>query len=31
MAIDIINRYEEVIRGINGYVRWVRNKKDTKR
>jgi len=24
---DIIARYEEVIRGLNGYVRWVREKK----
>lgn len=26
-ARDIINRYEEVIRGINGYIRWVREKR----
>lgn len=27
-ARDIIARYEEVIRGINGYTRWVREKRD---
>ena len=26
-AEDLIARYEEVIRGINGYVRWVRAKR----
>jgi four helix bundle protein len=28
---DIISRYEEVIRGINGYIRWVREKRGNKR
>lgn len=27
VARDIIARYEEVIRGINGYIRWVREKR----
>ena len=26
VANDIISRYEEVIRGINGYIHWVRKK-----
>ena len=30
-ADDIIMRYEEVIRGINGYIKWVREKKGAKR
>ncbi len=30
-ADDIIVRYEEVIRGINGYINWVREKKGTKK
>ncbi|MFC1511315.1 four helix bundle protein [Candidatus Margulisiibacteriota bacterium] len=30
-AIELIKRYEEVIRGINGYTRWVREKRKTKR
>ncbi len=29
-ARDIIKRYEEVIRGINGYIRWVREKRGDK-
>ncbi len=31
MARDLIARYEEVIRGINGYVRWVREKRGDKK
>ena len=27
IANDFISRYEEVIRGINGYIRWIRNKR----
>ncbi len=27
-ARDVIARYEEIIRGINGYIRWVREKRD---
>lgn len=30
-ADDIIVRYEEVIRGINGYINWVREKKGVKK
>ncbi len=30
-ADDIVIRYEEVIRGINGYINWVREKKGAKR
>jgi four helix bundle protein len=30
-ADDIIIRYEEVIRGINGYINWVREKKGVKK
>ena len=30
-ARDIISRYEEVIRGINGYIRWVRKKRGDKK
>lgn len=30
-ARDIIARYEEVIRGINGYIRWVRQKRGDKK
>jgi four helix bundle protein len=30
-ADDIITRYEEVIRGINGYINWVREKKGAKK
>jgi len=30
-ADDMIVRYEEVIRGINGYINWVREKKGTKK
>ena len=26
-ATDLINRYEEVMRGINGYIRWLRTKR----
>ncbi len=29
-ADDLIARYEEVIRGINGYVRWIRTKQNKK-
>jgi four helix bundle protein len=28
---DIISRYKEVIHGINGYVRWVREKRISKK
>lgn len=31
MANDIISKYEEVIRGINGYINWVREKKGAKK
>lgn len=31
VARDIITRYEEVIRGINGYTRWVREKRASKK
>lgn len=30
-ANDLIKKYEEVLRGINGYVRWVREKRSAKR
>jgi four helix bundle protein len=30
-ADDIVIRYEEVIRGINGYINWVREKKGIKK
>lgn len=30
-ARDIISRYEEVIRGVNGYIRWVREKRGDKK
>ena len=30
-ADDLVRRYEEVIRGINGYINWVREKKGTKK
>lgn len=30
-ARELIMRYEEVIRGINGYIRWVREKRGDKR
>jgi four helix bundle protein len=30
-ADDIVMRYEEVIRGINGYINWVRKKKGAKK
>jgi four helix bundle protein len=30
-ADDIVMRYEEVIRGINGYINWVREKKGAKK
>jgi four helix bundle protein len=30
-ADDIIMRYEEVIRGINGYINWVREKKGARK
>jgi four helix bundle protein len=29
-ANDLIGRYEEVIKGINGYINWVREKRGTK-
>ncbi len=28
---DLVARYEEVIRGINGYINWVREKKGAKK
>ncbi len=28
---ELMERYEEVIRGINGYINWVRGKRSTKR
>jgi four helix bundle protein len=31
VAEDLITRYEEVIRGINGYINWVREKKGAKK
>jgi four helix bundle protein len=31
IARDIIARYEEVLRGINGYTRWVREKRASKK
>jgi len=31
VADDLINRYEEVIRGINGYINWVRRKQGAKK
>ena len=31
MASDMISRYEEIIRGINGYINWVRRKSGSKR
>ena len=31
IADNIIGRYEEVIRGINGYINWVRKKKGAKK
>ena len=31
IANNLIYRYEEVIRGINGYTRWVRKKKGAKK
>ena len=30
-AEDLITRYEEIIRGINGYINWVREKKGAKK
>ena len=30
-ADDIVIRYEEVIKGINGYINWVREKKGAKK
>jgi len=30
-ADDLVGRYEEVIRGINGYINWVRKKKGVQR
>jgi len=30
-ARNLITRYEEVIRGINGYIRWVREKRGDKK
>ncbi len=30
-ADDIVKRYEEVIRGIDGYINWVREKKGAKK
>jgi four helix bundle protein len=30
-ANNLISRYEEVIRGINGYINWVREKKGAKK
>ncbi|MFB3887581.1 MAG: four helix bundle protein, partial [Thermodesulfobacteriota bacterium] len=30
-ADDIVMRYEEVIRGINGYINWVREKKGARK
>ena len=31
VANDLISRYEEVIRGINGYINWVRKKQGAKK
>ncbi|UCD19180.1 MAG: four helix bundle protein [candidate division WOR-3 bacterium] len=31
IADEFISKYEEVIRGINGYINWVRKKKGTKK
>lgn len=31
MADSMISRYQEVIRGINGYINWVRKKKGAKK
>ena len=31
VARDLISRYEEVIRGINGFTRWVREKRGDKK
>ena len=31
IAEDLMTRYEEVIRGINGYINWVRRKKGAKK
>jgi len=31
IARDIIIRYEEVMRGINGYIRWIREKQGAKK
>lgn len=30
-ANDLIGRYEEVIKGVNGYINWVRDKRGAKR
>ena len=30
-ADDLVMRYEEVIRGINGYINWAREKKGAKK
>lgn len=30
-AVNLLERYEEVIRGINGYINWVRQKRGDKR
>lgn len=30
-ADNLVSRYEEVIRGINGYINWVRGKKGAKK
>lgn len=30
-AKDLLERYEEVIRGINGYINWVRKKRGSKK
>ena len=31
IACDVISRYEEIIRGINGYINWVRRKSGVKK
>lgn len=31
IARDVIGRYEEILRGINGYIRWVREKRGDKK
>ena len=31
IADDLMNRYEEVIRGINGYINWVRRKRKSRK